>query len=104
MAAPTRDFAKRPKAKVGKRAPSKVNATDTAFKTARVAGAQLVTASSSYKKDDSARAVRRCREDGRGRTRMAGHDRKYAAGRGGGIVRGWWRGIRTLVTYDSIKF
>ena len=34
---PTRDFAKRPKAKVGKRAPSKINATDTSFKTASVA-------------------------------------------------------------------
>lgn len=32
-----KDFAKRPKAKVGKRAPSKLNATDTSFKTASVA-------------------------------------------------------------------
>ncbi len=37
MAPPTRDFKKRPKAKVGKRAPAKLNATDTAFKTASVA-------------------------------------------------------------------
>ncbi|KAL9183677.1 hypothetical protein ACHAXT_004533 [Thalassiosira profunda] len=38
MAPPTaRDFAKRPKAKVGKRAPARVNATDTSFKTASVA-------------------------------------------------------------------
>mmetsp|Transcript_21091 Transcript_21091/g.38139 ORF Transcript_21091/g.38139 Transcript_21091/m.38139 type:complete len:1184 (-) Transcript_21091:33-3584(-) len=37
MAPPTRDFAKRPKAKVGKRAPAKINSTDTAFKTASVA-------------------------------------------------------------------
>lgn len=36
-AQPQKDFAKRPKAKVGKRAPSKLNATDTAFKTASVA-------------------------------------------------------------------
>ena len=35
-AATTRDFAKRPKAKVGKRAPKKLNATDTSFKTASV--------------------------------------------------------------------
>ncbi len=34
---PARDFAKRPRAKVGKRAPAKVNATDTSFKTATVA-------------------------------------------------------------------
>ncbi|KAL7457146.1 hypothetical protein ACHAWC_008648 [Mediolabrus comicus] len=34
---PVRDFAKRPRAKVGKRAPAKVNATDTSFKTATVA-------------------------------------------------------------------
>jgi len=34
---PTRDFAKRPKAKVGKKAPKKINATDTSFKTASVA-------------------------------------------------------------------
>lgn len=33
---PARDFAKRPRAKVGKRAPAKVNATDTSFKTATV--------------------------------------------------------------------
>ena len=37
MAPPTRDFKKRPKAKVGKRAPAKLNATDTSFKTANVA-------------------------------------------------------------------
>ena len=37
MAPPTRDFAKRPKAKVGKRAPNRMNATDTSFKTASVA-------------------------------------------------------------------
>ncbi|KAL7541907.1 hypothetical protein ACHAXR_011355 [Thalassiosira sp. AJA248-18] len=37
MAPPTRDFKKRPKAKVGKRAPAKINATDTSFKTASVA-------------------------------------------------------------------
>jgi len=37
MAPPTSDFKKRPKAKVGKRAPAKLNATDTAFKTASVA-------------------------------------------------------------------
>ncbi|KAL7554721.1 hypothetical protein ACHAWF_018248 [Thalassiosira exigua] len=36
-APPARDFAKRPKAKVGKRAPAKLNATDTSFKTASVA-------------------------------------------------------------------
>lgn len=35
-AATTRDFAKRPKAKVGKRAPKKLNSTDTSFKTASV--------------------------------------------------------------------
>ena len=34
---PQRDFAKRPKAKVGKRAPSKINSTDTSFQTASVA-------------------------------------------------------------------
>ena len=34
---PARDFAKRPKAKVGKKAPKKINATDTSFKTASVA-------------------------------------------------------------------
>mmetsp|Transcript_30772 Transcript_30772/g.63946 ORF Transcript_30772/g.63946 Transcript_30772/m.63946 type:complete len:1296 (+) Transcript_30772:302-4189(+) len=34
---PQKDFAKRPKAKVGKRAPAKLNSTDTAFKTASVA-------------------------------------------------------------------
>lgn len=37
MAPPTRDIARRPKAKVGKRAPAKVNATDTSFKIASVA-------------------------------------------------------------------
>jgi pre-rRNA-processing protein IPI1 len=37
MAPPVRDFKKRPKAKVGKRAPVKINATDTTFKTANVA-------------------------------------------------------------------
>lgn len=36
MAPPTRDFAKRPKAKVGKRAPAKINSTDTSFKTTSV--------------------------------------------------------------------
>lgn len=35
-AATARDFAKRPKAKVGKRAPKKLNSTDTSFKTASV--------------------------------------------------------------------
>lgn len=34
---PAKDFAKRPKAKVGKRAPAKLNSTDTAFKTSSVA-------------------------------------------------------------------
>jgi hypothetical protein len=34
---PAKDFAKRPKAKVGKRAPAKLNATDTSFKTSSVA-------------------------------------------------------------------
>lgn len=34
---PTRDFVKRPRAKVGKRAPAKINATDTSFQTATVA-------------------------------------------------------------------
>ncbi|KAL3791187.1 hypothetical protein ACHAWO_013618 [Cyclotella atomus] len=33
---PAKDFAKRPKAKVGKRAPAKLNATDTSFKTSSV--------------------------------------------------------------------
>jgi pre-rRNA-processing protein IPI1 len=37
MAPPAKDFKKRPKAKVGKRAPAKINATDTSFKTANVA-------------------------------------------------------------------
>lgn len=37
MAPPTSDFKKRPKAKVGKRAPAKLNATDTSFKTSSVA-------------------------------------------------------------------
>ena len=37
MAPTTSDFKKRPKAKVGKRAPAKVNATDTSFKTSSVA-------------------------------------------------------------------
>eukprot|EP00804_Cyclotella_cryptica_P001343 CCRYP_014109-RA/>CCRYP_014109-RA protein AED:0.27 eAED:0.27 QI:0/-1/0/1/-1/1/1/0/1182 len=34
---PAKDFAKRPRAKVGKRAPAKLNATDTSFKTSSVA-------------------------------------------------------------------
>lgn len=37
MAPAAKDFKKRPKAKVGKRAPAKINSTDTSFKTANVA-------------------------------------------------------------------